>query len=122
MTKKNFRQSLDKLRCTIENKKNPRFIIPEEIGDITTTPYNHPPKKIVEKHIESLMDEFKKFKMVEYVDIYNDNHAMFKLIYHFDRYVDTTVKKRCVLWCQQFNYAINALMEIKKIKSETIYT
>ena len=120
--KAKFREFLEKLKTTIGSKKKPQFVIPEELRNITTSPYNHPPKEIVEKHIESLMEEFKTFKMVQFVNIYYESHAMFKLIYHFDKYIDVDVRRRCTNWCRQFNYAQNALMETKNIKSETIYT
>jgi hypothetical protein len=108
---------------TIKEKgtKRKRFIIPDDLKNIQTSPYNHPPKEIIMNHIQSLKDEFQKFKLTEYIDIYNDNYAMFKFIYHFDRYLNNDLKKRCKDWCFQFNYANEALKAINKIKSETIY-
>ena len=101
--------------------KRQRFIIPDELRDIDTSSYNHPPKEVIIKHIDTLQEEFQKFKMAEYIDIYHGNYAMFKQIYYFDRYVNVVIKKRCKDWCFQFNYANNALKEISKIKSQTIY-
>ncbi len=50
-----------------------------------------------------------------------DNHAMFKHIYYWDKYVNPETKKRCQNWCSQFNYAKEALKLIKQVKSEVIY-
>lgn len=116
-----FKKFLDEVKNPKAIKKRPRFKIPEELKDIETYPYHHPPKEIVKQHIETLMEEFNKYKMVEYVDIYNGNHAMFKFIYYFDKYVNPEVKKRCQNWCTHFNYAQNALKEISKIRSEVVY-
>lgn len=44
--------------------------------------------------------------------------SMMKFVYHFDKYLDPEIKKRCRKWCDNFNYANNALKEIgnKKVK------
>lgn len=117
-----FRKYIESINGPKGGKKRPRFKIPDELKDINTSPYNHPPREVVEKHITALQEEFQRFKMVEYIDIYNGSYAMFKVIYFFDRYLNPEVKKRCQNWCFQFNYANNALMEILKINSETIYS
>jgi hypothetical protein len=103
-------------------KKRKRFHIPEELKEIETLPYNHPPREIILKHLDELREEFQKFKLVEYIDVYQDGtYAMFKFHYSFDRYLNADLKKRCKNWCSQFNYANHALKEISKIKSEVIY-
>lgn len=116
-----FRKYLEEVRNPKGTRKRQRFKIPDELKDIETYPYHHPQKEVVKKHIETLQEEFQKYKMAEYVDIYNDNYAMFKFIYHFDKYVNPEVKKRCQNWCSHFNYAQNALKEISKIRSQVIY-
>lgn len=116
-----FKKYLASISDTKGGKKRQRFEVPDELSDINTDPYNHPPKEVVLKHIVTLQEEFKNFKMAEYVDIYQGNYAMFKQIYYFDKYVNPEIKKRCQNWCFQFNYANNALKEISKIKSEVIY-
>jgi hypothetical protein len=116
-----FKKYIASINDPAKGKKRQRFIIPEELRDIETEPYNHPPKEIILKHIETLQEEFQEYKMAEYIDIYEGNYAMFKFIYHFDKYIKADVKKRCANWCFQFNYANKALLAISKIKSETIY-
>lgn len=102
-------------------KKRPRFKIPENLENIETQPYNHPPKEQVLAHIQSLMDEYEKDKLVEFIDIYDGPYAVAKHIFHFDRYLDKDLKKQCAKWCFEFNYAQKALKEIKKIRSQVIY-
>jgi hypothetical protein len=119
--KEKFHKYIESLKDPKKNKKRQRFKIPDDLKDIVTYPYHHPPREVVEKHIETLKEEFEKFKMAEYVDIYGGNHAMFKFIYYWDKYVNPETKKRCQNWCSQFNYANEALKMIKQVKSEVIY-
>ena len=58
-----FRKYLASIRDTKGGKKRQRFEVPDELSDINTDPYNHPPKEVILKHIETLQEEFKKFKM-----------------------------------------------------------
>lgn len=116
-----FIKRVASINDTKGKKSRQPFIIPDELRDINTAPYHHPSREVIKKHIETLQEEFKIFKMAEYIDVHNGNYAMFKYIYYFDRYVDEGIKKRCKNWCSQFNYANNALKEINKIKSQTIY-
>ena len=104
-----FKKYLEEVRNPKGAKKRPRFRIPDELKDIETFPYHHPPKEDVKKHIETLQEEFQKFKMAEFIDIYHNTYAMVKHIYYFDQYINPEVKKRCQKWCSQFNYAQNAL-------------
>ncbi|WP_282126994.1 hypothetical protein [Marinifilum flexuosum] len=102
-------------------KRRPRFKIPENLTDITSEPYNHPPKEKVLKHIDSLMKEYESLKLNEFIDIFENSHAMVKHIYYLDRYLEPSKRKQCAKWCFEFNYAQTALREIKKIRSQVIY-
>lgn len=119
--KEKFHKYIESLKDLKKIKKRQHFKIPDDLKDIVTFPYHQPPREVVEKHIETLKQEFEKYKMVEYVDIYGGNHAMFKHIYYWDKYVNPETKKRCQNWCSQFNYANEALKLIKQVKSEVIY-
>lgn len=77
-----------------------------------------PPVELVQQDIGRLKQEFFEHKMAEYVDIYKESHAMLKSIYHFEKYMDPQIKKTCKKWCDDFNYAQNALQLITK-KRET---
>lgn len=121
-----FEQDKEKFHNYLEQarqnkKKRLRFKIPEDLKDINSQPYNHPPREKVLKHIDMLMEEFEKDKLVEYIDIFQENYAMVKHIYWFDRYLDPVKRKQCDKWCFEFNYAQTALKEIKKIRSEVVY-
>ena len=102
-------------------KKRPRFNIPQNLENIESQPYNHPPKEKVLQHIDDLMREYEKDKLVEFIDIFRGSHAMMKSIYYFDRYLDPVIKRQCAKWCFEFNYAQDALAEIKKIRSQVVY-
>ncbi|MDQ2178798.1 hypothetical protein [Marinifilum sp. D714] len=117
--KEKFHKYLTDLRQG--KKRRPRFKIPENLTDITSEPYNHPPKEKVLKHIDSLMEEYESFKLNEFIDIFQDDYARVKHIYYFDRYIEPVKRKQCDKWCFEFNYAQTALKEIKKIRSQVIY-
>lgn len=117
--KEKFHKYLNDLRQG--KKRRPRFKIPENLIDITSEPYNHPPKEKVLKHIDSLMEEYESFKLNEFIDIFQDDYARVKHIYYFDRYIEPAKRKQCDKWCFEFNYAQNALKEIRKIRSQVIY-
>lgn len=110
--KEKFQQLIETTKQ--KGKKRKRFHIPDGLKDIDTTPYPPPPEEIILNHIESLKEEFQRFKLYEYVDVYDDNHAMFKHLYYLDKYLDPVVKKRSLKWCEDFNYANYALKEVKK--------
>lgn len=117
--KEKFHKYLSELKQG--KKRRPKFKIPEQLENIGTQPYNHPPKEKVLKHLDDLMQEFEKDKLVEFIDIFQESYAMVKHIYHFDRYIDPAIRKKCNKWCFEYNYAQNALTEIKKIRSEVVY-
>jgi uncharacterized protein with von Willebrand factor type A (vWA) domain len=73
------------------------------------------------QHIAELMQEFENDKLVEFIDIYDKNYAMFKHIYYFERYLYAAKKKQCIKWYFEFNYAQKALSEIRKNRSQVIY-
>lgn len=49
--------------------------------DVNSQPYNHPPKEKVLAHIDVLMAEDEKYKLVEFIDIFQKKYAMVKHIY-----------------------------------------
>jgi len=97
--------------------KRPYHLAPD-LKDITTSEIPQPSADLVRQDLEQLRKEFFEHKMADYVDIYRGNHAMLKFIYHFDKYLEPGLKKRCTRWCENFNYANHALELITK-KKET---
>jgi hypothetical protein len=72
---------------------------------------------LIRHEINGLLEEYEKYDLSEYVDLYYKNtYAMFKYIYHWNRYLDPQVKKHCKGWCEKFNYANEALKRILEIK------
>lgn len=110
--KENFEKLVESTKQKGKLKK--RFQIPDGLRDIDTRSYPPPSEDIILNHIANLKEELEKLKMTEYIDIYDDNYAMFKFVYHFDRYLEAGLKRRCRKWCDDFNYANNALKESKK--------
>ena len=45
---------------------------------------------------------------------------MMKFIYHFEKYIDPQMKRRCRKWCDNFNYANHALELITKKKENFV--
>jgi hypothetical protein len=104
----------------VANKKSSKgkrpYEIPNALKDITTSAPPVPDVELVKKDLEQLKTEFFQYKMVEYIDIYRGNHAMMKFVYHFEKYIDPQIKRRCKKWCDDFNYANHALELITKKK------
>lgn len=99
----------------LKGKKRKRYKIPEGLKDIVTEPYHPPSEKIVRDHLNSLWEQYHGSDMEEYIDIFpSQTWAMFKFEYHFDRYLDADLKRRCKKWCFEFNYANEAMKKIKK--------
>ena len=112
-----YREDQEKFRKYIEranenNKgkgKKKTFDLPYDLKDIATSPPKAPSPDIIKEDIEKLKQEFFKFNLSDYIDIYKNNHAMMKFIYHFEKYLEPELKRRCKRWCENFNYANHAL-------------
>ncbi len=114
-----FKKLVNNINMPKGTKTKKHFKIPENLRDINSKPYSAPTEELVRKEIETLMEDFKKFDLSEYVDLYDGKtHGMFKYDYTFDRYVKPEIKKFCKDWCFKFNYANNALKKILEIKQE----
>lgn len=96
------------------------YNLPDDLKDITTSSAPLPDVELVKKDLERLKEEFFQHKMANYIDIYKDNHAMLKFIYHFEKYLEPGLKKRCTRWCDNFNYANHALELITKKKDKFV--
>ena len=95
------------------------YKIPEGLRNITIKPYSAETEELARKEIETLMEEYKKFDLSEYIELYSGKtHAYFRYTYSFDRYVKPELKKYCKDWEFKFNYANTALKAILEIKKE----
>lgn len=114
-----FRKYVKGILLPTGRKTRNHFKIPEGLRDIFTKPYSAPTQELVRKEIEVLMEEYKKFDLSEYIDLfYGKTYAMFKYDYSFDRYLKPELKKFCKDWSFKFNYANTALKRIMELKEE----
>jgi len=114
-----FQKYIDSISNPEGSKKRRRFKIPEGLENIFSEPYSPPNEELVRNEIESLWKEYEEFNLSEYVDLYyKKTYASFKYIYHWDRYLDPSIKKLSKGWCEKFNYANTALKKILELKKE----
>ena len=88
------------------------FRMPRGIKNITTSPVPNPDPDLVRQDLARLKQEFTENNYAQYVDVYKGHHAMLKSMYYFRKYLEPGLKRRCVKWCDDFNYANHALKEI----------
>lgn len=65
-----------------------------------------------------MLDDFFAENLSEYIDIYNDNHAMPKYIYMFEKYIDPKLRRRIHRWTHEFNLLHTLLEEITQKKEK----
>ena len=117
--KEKFRKYIQAIILPKGRKTRNHFKIPEGLRDIFSKPYSAPTEELVRKEIETLMEEYKKFDLSEYIDLFERRtYAMFKYDYSFDRYLKPELKKFCKDWSFKFNYANTALKRILELKEE----
>ena len=100
--------------------KNKSYKLPADVNNITTSPPPMPGASVIREDIKRLKEEFFQYKLSDYIDIYKDNYAMTKFIYHFEKYLEPGLKRRCKKWCDDFNYANHALEEVTKKKEKFV--
>jgi hypothetical protein len=112
-----FKKYIETINQTNKGKKKRKsFDLPYDLKDITTSGVKAPSVDIINQDLARLKEEFFQYSLADYVDIYNGNHAMMKYIYHFEKYLEQELKKKCRRWCDNFNYANHALEMITKKK------
>jgi len=117
--KEKFRKYIHAIILPKGRKTRNHFKIPEGLRDIFSKPYSAPTEDLVRNEIEILMEEYKKFDLSEYIDLFErKTYAMFKFDYSFDRYLKPELKKFCKDWSFKFNYANTALKRILELKEE----
>ena len=117
LDKEKFQKYIDSISQPKGSKKRRRFKIPEGLENIFSEPYSPPNEDLVKNEIEALWEEYEKFNLSEYIDLYyKKTYAVFKYIYHWDRYIDPKIKKQSKQWCEKFNYAQTALIKIIESK------
>ena len=115
--KKRFDGYVEKAKDNRKEVKSKKpFQLKDELKDITTSPIPKPNAEVIKEDIKKLKEEFFQLNLIDYVDIYDKNYAMMKHIYHFQKYIKPELKKKCRKWCEDFNYANNALKEVTNRK------
>lgn len=100
-------------------KTKKHYKIPDGLQDIYDKPYSAETEELARKEIEELMEEYKKFDLSEYIELYQEKtQGYFRYTYSFDRYIKPELKKYCKDWCFKFNYANTALKLMLEIKKE----
>lgn len=118
--KEKFQKYVRNILLPKGTKTRKHFKVPEGLKDIFSKPYSAPTEELVKNEINTLMDEYKKFDLSEYIDLYEGKtHALFKYNYSFDRYLKPELKKFCKDWSFKFNYANTALKRILELKEES---
>lgn len=102
-----------------KNKKGKKaFKIEKNIKDIISEPAKLPPVEDLKAELKNLREEYLKYKLAEYIDVYRDSYAMSKHLYYIQKYIDPDVKKRINRWVTDFN-KVNHLLTELKVKKET---
>ena len=95
------------------------YKIPEGLRDIHSKPFSPALEEQITQEIDSLLEEYKKFDLSEYVEFYEKKtQAYFRYQYSLDRYLKSDLKKYCSDWCFKYNYANTAKKLILEIKAE----
>jgi hypothetical protein len=92
------------------------------LKNITTSEIPKPDPELVRQDLARLKAEFKAAKFEAYIDIYKSTHAMLKSMYYYQKYLDPGLKRRCQKWCENFNYANDALHRITGKKEKFTVT
>ena len=109
-----FKKSIAEANENTWKKKLP-YSIPIDAKNIQTTPPKIPDRKLIRDDIKNLKREFRLKGFSEYVDIYHDRYAMMKHAYYFEKYFEPGIKNECRRWIQNFNYANEALTQLKSL-------
>ncbi len=117
--KEKFQKYIDSISKKNGKKLKKPYLIPEGLRDIFSSPYPLPSEELVGGEIETLMVEYQKFNLSEYIDIYDSKtYGSVKFEYYFDRYFKPELKKFCNDWTYRFNYANGALKRIKELQKD----
>ena len=117
--KEKFQKYIDSIKKISGPKARKKFAIPEGLDNIFSVPYSLPIENQINDEIKGLLEEYNKFNLSEYVDLYErKTYAVFKFDYHLDRYLKPELKKYCKDWCFKFNYAHAALKRLEELKDQ----
>ena len=101
-------------------RKKKSYEIPDEVQDINISDYPKPSVEVIKEDLLNLKEEFFKYKLNDYIDIYKGNYAMVKYGHSLKKYISNEIKQHCKKWCENFNYANNALELISQKKTNFV--
>lgn len=104
-----FNKLIESASANSKGKDAKKFTLPYDVRDIITSSPKAPSEDVIRESLVTLKQEFFHYKLSDYVDIHNGNHAMMKYEYYFQKYIKADIKSRCRKWCDNFNYANHAL-------------
>jgi len=111
--KRSFERAMLKKASDPKKKKDKKpFAMPQGIKNITTSPIPKPDPEIVKADLARLKEEFKQNNLAAYIDVYKGVHAMMKNTYLFRRYLEKGLPQMARKWCDDFNYANDAVKAI----------
>lgn len=116
-------QFIKNIQIAFDNKKankNMPYWLSDMVQDVENLQSPRPDVNVVETEIKQLTEEFDKFKLSRYIDVYQGQYAMVKTEYQFKKYISDDIKKQCNRWCVNFNYALNALKILDERKANSI--
>jgi len=117
--KEKFQKYIDSISKKNGKKLKKPYLIPEGLRDIFSVPYSPSSEELVRNEIETLMAEYQKFNLSEYINLYdNKTYGSVKFEYYLDRYQKPELKKFYNDWAYRFNYANAALKRIKELQKE----
>jgi len=110
--KRAFEKSFAKKALKKVKKTAKGFKMPHGVKNITTSDIPKPDPEIVKADLARLKEEFKQNNLAAYIDVYKGVHAMMKHNYMFRRYLEKGLPQTARKWCDDFNYANDALKAI----------
>jgi hypothetical protein len=113
-----FEKKMEEYR--LKKKGKYAYMIPADLAHIQTSGAPKPDVNVIKDDLKALKKEFFDYEMEKYVDIYKGCYAMMKYDYQLDRYWDSSLKAICKKWCDNFNYASNAIQLLTKKKEKFI--
>jgi uncharacterized protein (UPF0216 family) len=102
------------------SKGKKAYHLTDDVQDINISDYPKPSTELIKEDLKNIQEEFFKYKMEDYIDIYRGNYAMVKYDYNLKKYISNEIKQRCKKWCENFNYANNALELLTQKKNNFI--
>lgn len=113
----NFKKRIASASLNKKTSKGKRaYQLPNDLHDINTSEHPKPSVELIKDDLKNLQEEFFKYKLGEYIDVYKGNYAMVKFEYSYEKYIDNELKRRCKRWCENFNYANHALQLLNQKK------